>query len=109
MSESPSDRSNGFPGTRPLTESDAHRLLSSARRRILLDVLEDRQPPIDLDALAAAVAERELGAESSEAVPAGQVAISLHHVHLPKLDEVGVVDYAAASNQVEAFRDRLSH
>lgn len=83
-------------------------LLVHARRRQTLRVLVDRDTPLELTALADAVAER-----SDEVVDPTEVAVSLHHVHLPKLAAHGVVEYDTESNRVTAFpaagvvRDRL--
>lgn len=60
--------------------------LSAARRRRVLAVLDDRDAPLELGALAGAVAERESDTEASD------VATALHHVHLPKLEAAGLVE-----------------
>lgn len=103
MSHSSSDPTNERTGTARLTEPDLHRLLSSERRRILLDVLDERSIPVDVEELALAIAEREEGVDSLRADDVERVAISLHHHHLPRLADGGIVDYRPASNRVESF------
>lgn len=78
--------------TERLTESERHRLLAAEERRLALDALAARTDATDLSELAADVATRkEGGAVGSETVE--QLEISLHHAHLPIMDELGVVDY----------------
>lgn len=103
-SESPNEPSE----TAPLTEDDRHRLLSSERRRVLLDVLADRSTPVGLEALARAIGEEEMGTDAVDPETTERIAITLHHNHIPKLAEAGVVDYDARSTYVAAFRDRFS-
>lgn len=76
-------------------------LLTDARRRRAVDVLADRDARIRLRDLAAAVAarEREIDPDGGSAAT-DEIAVSLHHRHLPKLDRAGVVDYDARANVV---------
>lgn len=92
-----------------LTDSDRHRLFAAEQRRIALELLEEADLPVALEELATAITDREteLGTREADAPDAGdaeRVAISLHHVHLPLMADLGVVDYDAASRRVEAFR-----
>lgn len=88
--------SDGCEGRGELSESDRHRLLADRRRRVLLDVLADRDGPVELTDLAATVAAREDGTDDE------RVAIDLHHHHLPLLDDLGVVVYDPARNRILA-------
>ena len=103
MSRSTSEPTDGQAGTARLTEQDLHRLLSSERRRILLDVLGERPTPVDVEELALAIAEREGGTDSARSDDVERITISLHHHHLPRLADGGVVEYSPASNRVESF------
>ncbi|HKJ58395.1 MAG TPA: hypothetical protein VKA37_04135, partial [Halobacteriales archaeon] len=100
----PSDSSDGPPETATFTDSDRIRLLASNRRRVLLDVVEDRSTPVALETLAAAVGEAESGAGELERETVDRIAITLHHNHLPRLADAGVLDYDPASNHVAAVR-----
>ena len=65
----------------------------AAERRLALDVLTERTTPVDLGELATAIVVRGEGTDASTEAAAARVKLDLHHVHLPKLDEAGVIDY----------------
>ena len=88
---------NSLSSTTGLSESERHLLLSAERRRIALSVLEDRADPMDLEALAAAVAAR---ADDDGEDAVDRTMIDLHHSHLPRMDDLGVVDYDRDSGEV---------
>jgi len=67
-------------------ESELHRLLWDEQRRTVIDVLSEAERAVELAALARAVADR-------DGVPQENARVQLHHVHLPMLADVGVVDY----------------
>lgn len=90
-----------------LTESELHRLLSAERRRIVIDVLATRDPPAELADIARAVASREHDDGAVDAKTAESVEISLHHVHLPKLAAVDVIDYNPDVTCVESCPSHL--
>lgn len=96
MSQSVNGTARQIMNTVDIAESERHRILSSRRRRLVLDALVDRSPPIDLGDLAADIAAREAdqGLDSTEQ----EVSISLYHKHVPLLSEVGVVDFDTESN-----------
>ncbi len=104
MSQSPL----GFASDRTETSTDRgdeyHRLLSSERRRILLDVLAEQPMPAGLEAVAAAVAEREADADAPAEDAVERVAIALHHNHLPRMADAGVLEYEPAARSVGSFR-----
>lgn len=87
-----------------LTTSEQFELLRSERRRQVMDALHDEAEPLALEALAARIAEDETDSESDETVHS--VSISLHHLHLPKMDEMGVLDYDAEAHRIESFNVR---
>jgi DNA-binding transcriptional ArsR family regulator len=62
-------------------------VLSSAKRRFVLAHLAQRAAPPALDPLAGALA------EWSDDLSHEDARIALHHVHLPKLREAGLVEY----------------
>jgi DNA-binding transcriptional ArsR family regulator len=62
-------------------------VLSNADRRFVLSHLAQRETPPALDHLAGALA------EWSDDLSREDARIALHHVHLPKLEEAGLVTY----------------
>lgn len=76
--------------------------LTNERRLALLSVLEARAEAVDRGELAVEVAALGAGGEPSESA-VRDVERDLGHVHLPKLDEVGLVDYDPAAATV-SFR-----
>lgn len=82
-----------------LGEDDYHRLLASRRRRLLLQELVTRTPPTARRGLARTLAEREVGSDIG-AEQVDRVDISLHHVHLPLLAELGVLEYDTTAEQI---------
>lgn len=83
-----------------LSETDRHRLLQSERRRLALAVLEEQSGVVDLECLAATVAAHETDADSPGEETVNRVEVSLHHSHLPLMDDLGVVSYDTDSNAV---------
>lgn len=90
-----------------LTDSERHRVLADERRRALLDVLAADPQPAGLGDVAGALAET---APCSDA-DVEDLLVSLHHVHLPLLDDVGVLEYDPERRRVQAIRtvDPLRH
>ena len=98
-----SDTYTGETGwTDSLTENDRHRLLASDRRRVALEILAESRVPIDFEGMAAEIAEREAGSETVDEATVERVAVDLHHVHLPLMAELGVVDYDLDSRRVNS-------
>lgn len=83
-----------------LSESDRFRLLSVERRRITMDVLSNCPTPVDLEDVALAVASHEQDVGTPDDSVVERVATSLHHTHLPKMDDWGVVDYDPAAGRI---------
>ncbi|MFB9823008.1 DUF7504 family protein [Halobaculum roseum] len=83
-------------------------LISQPRRRTLLYVLRScRCDQIPFDRLIDLVDERERSIPRRRSDRSrGDLEISLGHVHLPKLDDIGVVDYDAAGGVVRYHRNR---
>lgn len=72
-----------------------HRVSVRPRPRICQYVSANRNRTVPLDELTAhLVADREPpGDEPTDGQPDERVRLALHHVHLPKLDDVDVIDY----------------
>ena len=77
------------PPTAPIDELfDA---LRDPRRRRTIAILAEREDPMAVSDLAAALAEREL--DGARAPSVDDVQVALRHFHLPKLAETGIVEY----------------
>ena len=84
-----------------LTESGRYQLLAADRRRAVLDILADEGGPIDVRAIAERIATRETDAGVLSASAVERVEISLHHNHLPRMAEYGVIGYRPAQHEIE--------
>lgn len=82
------------------TESEFHRLLSATQRRQAIDLLTDRSPPVSLEDLARAMIESEDSGGTVTKTRLEQTMVSLHHRHLPMMDEVGVITYDIHERQI---------
>jgi hypothetical protein len=90
-----------------LDASTKHNVLKDARRRHVLDALEDLSSPMSLDELAETTAAREHEVTADDATDQRRVAIALHHAHLPVLADAGLIDYVAETNTIEPDRDAI--
>lgn len=89
------------PDLRRIVETDAEgwdavvASLADPRRRAVLSVLADRDTPLSRAELAREVLARDPDLDEEE------VRVSLHHVHLPKLADAGVITYDASARVAE--------
>ncbi|WP_255171405.1 DUF7344 domain-containing protein [Natrononativus amylolyticus] len=86
---------------RPALSASEYRF-SSVRRRRLCAVLASRSPPIALEDLARATAHLESEFENEPPPTVAEVAIALHHHHLPVLSDAGLIEYRPATNVIES-------
>ena len=70
-----------------------------------LDILAERTEPIEIEALAARVAAEETDGIIVEDGAVADVALALHHVHLPRMDDLGAIDYDPMTNRVESWTE----
>lgn len=89
-------------GVETLTDGEYHRLMAAERRRMTVAALDEATPPVDLEDLAAAVAERDPEVDATTRTAVSRIAAELHHVHLPKMDALGLIDYTPNSNRVRS-------
>jgi hypothetical protein len=89
-----------YPSTESLSDDDRYEILSAARRRAALAVLENEARRLSLRSLASAVAKEEEGVDAEDTRAIDRVAVSLHHSHLPKMAAFGVVEYDPSSKEV---------
>lgn len=83
-----------------LSENERHTLLASEQRRQAIAVLSFADAPVDLDDLTHAVATR--GEQSDDEESIERIKITLHHIHLPKMEDFGVLEYDTEGNVVES-------
>lgn len=87
-----------------LTPEEYRRLLSSRAREATLEVLDGRSGPVTVDELTAAVGEYADSAATEASLGEAELAVRLHHVELPVLDAMDVIDYNAEANTVERIK-----
>ena len=86
-----------------LSVTQTHDILSNTRRRTLISILATQDQPLDLTALAEQVGSQERPQRTGtlEEAVRERIRLSLVHIHLPKLDALGVVAYNSSTRQVE--------
>lgn len=92
--------------------AEACHVLADPLRRAVAHEMAGRDGPVDLETLAAAVAERAGGSDGQTTPTDGgrddARAVLLHHVHLPTLDDAGWVEYDS-ENRVVVSRVAEAH
>ena len=104
MTETSHDVTVDDTQTGQLTADEYFRVLADERRRALVDVLRDRTEPLSVADLAAAVRPRSDGGLPTDDE---HFRITLHHTHLPLLDDVGIVDYDVEAKMVRPNQSAL--
>lgn len=84
-----------------LTEEEIHHVLSNERRRLVLESLREERNPITSRDLAEKIAEFESGETPAPRNIRQSAYVSLHQTHLPKLDDLGIVEYDTQAKEVE--------
>lgn len=86
-----------------LTQDVVFDILSSARRRYAISVLNQRAQPMQLTELAEEVAALEINCSVEELTKQQRkrVYVSLYQTHVPKMEEVGIVTHDADDGTVE--------
>ncbi|MFB6304849.1 MAG: hypothetical protein ABEH47_06760 [Haloferacaceae archaeon] len=87
-----------------LDPSDIHDVLRNDRRRLVLERLREAEGAETVRDLSEHVAGIEAGEQPPPRNVRQSVYVSLHQTHLPKLDELDIVEYDADAKEV-----RLSH
>ena len=116
MTETPRSSGSGGKqdGSSPLTLSNLFEILSLRRRRTILRCLAERpDDKVDFQGLVKAVSAREAEIEVEEPTIEEQaraprrqrVATALHHDDLPRLADVGLVEYDRWRGEVRYNRD----
>ncbi|NHN47566.1 hypothetical protein G9464_08145 [Halostella sp. JP-L12] len=91
------------PDDRPpvaLSRDVVFELLSCRRRRLALYHLVDAESPVDFDDLVSRIVDWETGSLAPPRDHERTVSTALHHRHLPRLAEAGVVRYDADAGEI---------
>ncbi|MEF8913407.1 DUF7344 domain-containing protein [Natronomonas sp.] len=89
-----------------LGEGEIHDVLRNDRRRLAIKALRDRDGRASVRDLSEEVAARETGEDPPPRNKRQSVYVSLHQTHLPKLDELGILDYDGDTKTV-TLDDRI--
>ena len=92
MSGTSTDVSVDSTRTVTLSERDRHHVLTAKRRRLTIGFLAGTSSTVDLAELATAIVERDDEVNESD-VEIERATVELHHKHLPKMDEMGLIHY----------------
>lgn len=101
MSRPSNNGTDADASTVELSASDRHELLVADRRRLTLDILAGNTTPVELEELAAGIAAREDGIDAVDEETIERAAIDLHHAHLPKMAELGVLEYDPETRRID--------
>lgn len=95
----------------PLSKTKIYRVLANSRRRHALQILCKSNSSIPLADLAADIASRELDEsdETDNEEYIERVLISLYHTHVPKLEDMGIVEFNATKRTVSLSDSEESH
>lgn len=93
---------------RAVPEREIHQVLSSARRRKALEQLRGAGGSITVRELSERVATAETGESPAPRNVRESVYTSLHQTHLPRLDELGIVEYDR-DRKIVTIRDGARH
>ncbi|SEW15665.1 DUF7344 domain-containing protein [Halobacterium jilantaiense] len=81
-------------------EADIHDVLRNDRRRMVLEQLGESDTSVTARELSETIAARESGSDPPPRDVRRSVYISLQQTHLPKLDDLDVIDYDEADREV---------
>ena len=83
-----------------LDESQIHNVLRNERRRRAIERLRESDGTLTVDELAEHIATLETDEEPAPRKARKSVYVSLHQTHLPKLDDLGILDYDQQSKEL---------
>ncbi|MFP4174353.1 MAG: hypothetical protein ACLFSW_01050 [Halobacteriales archaeon] len=91
-----------------LDETVVYEILSSERRRHAIDYLRANENGVEVTDIAEYIAEKETGESPPPKDSRKTVYVSLHQTHLPKMDDLDIVNYDTDTKEVtlsDSFRD----
>ena len=83
-----------------LAAVDIHDVLSNERRRMVLSILREQDGQTTARELSERIAELETGQSPPPRNIRQSAYVSLHQTHLPKLDNLGIIDYDESAKTV---------
>jgi len=83
-----------------LSPVEIHDVLSNERRKMVIDLLCEERTEISARHLSEYIAERETGESPPPRNKRQSAYVSLHQTHLPKLDELGIIEYDQSDKTV---------
>lgn len=91
------------PGDLDVTLDTAYEILKNRRRRRTLVYLREQETPVDIGEIAEVLAARENDMTVAEltSTERKRTYVALYQTHLPKLDDMGVVEYDSRGGRVE--------
>ena len=88
------------PSTDDLETEEIHDVLRNHRRRLVLDILQAADDPVSVRELSERIGAIEADQDPPPRNVRQSVYVSLLQTHLPKLDELGIVDYEPEGRSV---------
>ncbi len=88
-------------GDTDLASVDIHDVLSNERRQMTIELLRQQESSMTARELSEQIAEQETGESPPPRNIRQSAYVSLHQTHLPKLDDLGIVDYDQSAKTVE--------
>jgi hypothetical protein len=84
-----------------LTEADRHRVFENGLRRFIIQLFDETNRPIEtsLGELASDI-DRSDTLSTASYTGKADLLIQLHHIHLPMLDDVGLIDYDSDTKEI---------
>lgn len=83
-----------------LERTEIHDILRNDRRRRVIKSLREHDKPLSVRSLSETLATAETGEDPAPRNVRQSVYVSLHQTHLPKLEELGVIDYDTETKEV---------
>lgn len=88
-------------GDSDLASVDIHDVLSNERRQMTIELLREQESSMTARELSEQIAEQETGESPPPRNIRQSAYVSLHQTHLPKLDDLGIVEYDQSAKTVE--------
>jgi hypothetical protein len=83
-----------------LSAVEIHDVLANERRKMVIDLLRRERTEMSARDLSEHIAERETGESPPPRNKRQSAYVSLHQTHLPKLDELGIIEYDQSEKTV---------